>query len=975
MALKENPEQAEKQESLRSLLKKEALAKTLDTVKEDSERYREAAVSVAVFLKRTLEAADLLEEELRKDEALPAGDARKLKQEDRRRFEDFITEAEALAILLPPLLQQARIVQYQPDVQKRLEEVYDILQRRDKLLSWIEETRSALLQGGTRRGRPIRPDELPKLISIADGAWRLREQLTIPADLQKLLDALEKEGEPKYREFTEQAGRYLRTARTVAEVRRRDAGAERITQGLPGAELILDTPETSLAVWQRLLLEGGPREKKRAARQLKEAAQQFQKDFLKQEAYTAFEKFARERMEAHKKKNKSIRWWFELFHMDAAGDIATTPDREFEEVFQKVTGRMKEQFDAVASLPEAESCAALTTLLQQMEQGKDLNEASLEQMKKSLSDYGALQRKTGEIIAAIQRWQVAESIGTNDNPAFGPGNMLEHITRIGDKTFIGYLREHSPYGVFRTRSYTDARTGRLILIAPSPAPQGIGGHAVEIGKIIGVGVPTTVVVHQLLKRIPVLGRAIARIGTPVLLAEATMVGAEAAARTTKMRQAVIATEASLTFLRNNVGRLPREQLIAESNLLFTNLLVLLQSAQTDTDPRTADQVTALEAHLYTNQFLTSLGYPPVHELTPGQFPKQSTDLPKDRLSPELRDYLTVHIADRRERTEQERENLLRLREQVERHVADIRQLQRGGLPDVPLDTAHKRKLRDLMLEATRAKEFGRARSERLARFGEHDVQRTEEVFRSAGEIFQVVMKIDIAAAYARRAGRRILPGETVKDGSVSFTPTQLRQDIRRIMSSWTLQDILAMARHLETHEPSNAHLMQYWSGREYKQRPLVDTILAQRFGTPGNRSGMGGQLLDQWLEAYAEAERLSLLSTDPGMEVNIARLKRSGDRVYALPDDYVLSISAQQEPNAPQRIILSLGQNREKGPAPRFVPGGRIVIADGKGERSISFAPDTPEQSVEDTALTPGSTITIYDGEGKKLLDAVPLVK
>src|SRR3989338_1974197 len=221
--------------------------------------------------------------------------------------------------------------------------------------------------------------------------------------------------EAGYGKATEQVGQTLRQANNVAEIKRREAGAERITQGLPGAEFVLDTPERDIAVWRRLLVEGGEQEKMRAAYQLRERVQRFSADFLQQKAYQQFEKDARGRMEYYKLKNDASwqKYWFGLLGL---GDRATTTHGEFDHVFAEVTEKMKQRFDQITTL---------TQVLEQMGNGQYIDGGTLDAV---LNDYASLQKRTGALIADIQRWQVAENVGIVGNPAEGRPNELTQLT-------------------------------------------------------------------------------------------------------------------------------------------------------------------------------------------------------------------------------------------------------------------------------------------------------------------------------------------------------------------------------------------------------------------------------------------------------------------------------------------------------------------------------------------------------------------
>lgn len=863
-----------REKPLRSALRAEAVEQIRvpeDT--DDSDAYEHAATAVEAFLKRTLDAADVIEGELRKNDHLPPDDDRRLKPEELRQYEDFLTQAEALAIIFPRLLQQARIVQYMAEVQRQLHEVFAVINDREDLIRGMEFGRARVLHGSERAGRPFRPDEMRELVPLATLAWMTREKLSLHpqlTDAQKR-DVLHtvrnlSEAETLYREKTEEAGGVFRETGKEADERRRSAGAERITEGLPGAELILDTPEISIVVWERLLIDGGPNEKVRAARQLREGVLQFQNDFMKLRAYEEFEGEAQRALQEHIRKNESIGFWFDLLDIPGLqtlkGKVLTKPE-EFRKIFDEVTAKVKGRFGEIASSDDAGRSEELVLLLEQMEKGK---EGDVGPLRNLLHSYARLQRHTGALLAALQRWQIAENVGRVGG--MRDPNMLDQITRIGGKTIWSHFGDFAPYGVFRPRSYRQ-EDGRLILLAPAEA-ETLGYQLKEGTKAYFAmeGVILMPLLHRLTMRIPLLGKRLfghwsLRFGIPAALAEASMAGARGGAETLQMRQAIDAVEQSIEHLEKSPGALPQRVVRDESKRIFEHLLIALHAAG-GKDPHAPDQELALEAHLYTNELLMAMGYPPYHEIAPEVIPS----LPTPEMSPELTQYLAVKQKAREGVNVETRADLAKLqatlggRRTPELSPAD-ELLSTGKIPV----TSSKEGLLHTLVEAVRVPEFREKRYKReIEKLGSSEAERRLAVFRTAGDVSLALEKLRrIDRTFRHRfgwefRGRENVPfAEKVRMGPHEFSLAEVENDVHRLVNDMTPLRLLTIARSLEMREPSNGEIARYWYRETYPPGRIarlfgakrhVDNEIARRFGAPKNRAGLGEKFLREWVDLW-----------------------------------------------------------------------------------------------------------------------------
>ncbi len=842
---------------------------------EDSDAYEHASLAATAFLKRTLDAADRVEKELLKHKALSKEDPKRLTEAEEQLYEEYLTQADALAIILPRLFQQARLVQYHPKIQEQLQDVFEIIHDRERLIEEIERARATVLLGSEHRGRPLRPEEIQELTPIATTAWILREKLSIRPELsvpqkealQKLVASLPA-AEESYKNKTNAIGDEFKDTQKVADKERKTAGAERMTQGLPKAELVLDAPEISIDVWRKLLTQGGALEKKRAAKQLGEGIQEFEQDFLKLKAYEEFKEEAHAALKEHIQKNKDIRYWIDLLDRrgaipipgaDVAKERALTSPKEFQNIFDEVTSKVRGSFESIATSNDAKLTGELLQLLKRMEGGEIVDPQAL---NTCLDAYLRIQRHAGTLLASIQRWQVVENAG-RVGAMRGP-NMLDQVTRVGGKTLLYHLRQAAPYGIFRTRSYQD-EDGRFILLE-SATPENLGWQyqLKEGGKayLTLQAAILTPILHRMAMRIPLLGprvfgRWYVRLGIPSVLGALSQVGAKEGAAEVRVRQALDAVENSFIRLEQSPGTLPPTTVRNEANSVFEHLLIILQASE-GTSPNAPKQDLALEAHLYTNQLLMALDYPPYHEIGAEVIPSA-----KAGMSPEVREYLAVHVKERQgvnSDTHTKLETLqTTIRGSSDEPSVDLF-LYTGKFPE----NVRKESILKALKDARRSTEFEKvALEEGRTALGTNDAARKEKAFQYAGETYLTLKKLRYIEYETRRKlgakyfGRQsVNPEETMKLGTHSFTLPSTENEIRRLVDL-SPRSVVTIARVLEDSAAlSNADIAKHWYKEAYPTgrvarflggKKQVDQEIDKRFGAEGNRTGMGEKFLEEWV--------------------------------------------------------------------------------------------------------------------------------
>lgn len=875
---------------LRNDLRREALTRLNDVVHGvDTRAYEHASIAVGAFVARTMDAADVLHTELLRDETLPAGNADKLPQNIRRFYEDFVTEAESIAIILPALMQQARLTQHAPTMQARFTQLFDMISIRDGFLDQIELSRAALLkaQGSRIQGRPIRFDDqqLARIIAIADQGWRIRQQLVVPINLQELIKQLGAD-EANTKVLTQRLGSAARSTTATADQLRRNLGAARVTQGMPAAEVILDNPNQSIQTWRRLIVQGGPNERRRYARQLREAVGQFRQDFVDMRLYEEFEKYARQRMEKYIKANepgmadRMAEWCGTLGLEHLAARVRNNP-KSFRDIFEQVTKEMRAQFESIRKRDNG-GLEQFGKLLEGLEKGGALDQKAFEER---ITAYADVQEHAIGTLSAVQRWMVAENVGVMGNPAQGRANMLEQVTRVGDQTLVGFLRDQSPYGMFRQQSYVDPRTNRLVLVTPVQGPNGFLEHAtyhgLNAGRAVVYSAGTALLIYLLMTKLPYLSTVgpLHQIVVPVVLAELSLAGADNLARQEQARVAVENITKIVTLLQGPPTLNDRDAATA-ANAMFTSLVVLLHVANADASPHMFDRISAIEAHIYTNQLMVALGYPPHHRLGPTVIPASINDVPANRRSPELMQFLTVHYSDiesDRKRTQEQREEknklhvrvqeaLKKLGVQVEvQQQSGVTRILRGEIPDAL-------RLDDLLAAARALPEPQRKKI--FATFGpEGSAEQQLAVFQLVGGFFLTMKRLrKIHDTYKNdtlglpqnqqdpAVRRQIIlkRNRTYSLDGVNFTYAQVEQDIRRYIFQTPLPHLLAASEFLQAaaNQPNDDQLSQHWHGTALPWvRTFAVDYLNTRHGVVGQRGGLGIEVLRDFEQAveYARA--------------------------------------------------------------------------------------------------------------------------
>lgn len=527
-----------------------------------------------------------------------------------------------------------------------------------------------------------------------------------------------------HKRSTERVGIGLQGTREAAEKSRRDLNAERTTQNLPAAAEFAFNVRDSMDVWRRLLLEvGGKPDHQRYARQLREDATRFREDFLDRKALEVFRREAQQKMDEAIRDNTRAKKLIEFFTWftgepmsDAVTERLTTRPDEFRAVFDRVMAKVEEGFTVVATTENTKVVDDLVRALERMEQGK---EVSAEELSPLLMEYGKILLRAGRTMTAIQAWQVAENVPRVGGT--GAANNLDLVTRVEGKTLHGWAAGFSPYGYLNTLSYRDAK-GRIMIVDPGPSfSERSWSHLWETGKLGVQHAALSVVLTHLLTKIHYLvilapglhgivkaaGTRLAGPATAVIQAELTMYETKEAARYERMKrageivqevvQALLALQAERKIppaAKEATAASLARKLRSELAVLFhaaegKSDIAQLFSGQRDTDVRVD---LFLEAHVYTNQILTAIGFPPVAQLDAsgtGSLPVTPEELSErvrkagyePKISPELRQYLDAKGEDRKLLEDQRKMDRLR------NDRDDLRSMTRGKLEEVRREVA------------------------------------------------------------------------------------------------------------------------------------------------------------------------------------------------------------------------------------------------------------------------------------------------
>lgn len=967
------------QESVQSTLSQRLV---FDIGPEDSLAYQHAAKAVEVFMKRGQDAARSAEDELARQERLLDTDKRKITPKERQRYEDLITEVETWSLTLPALLKQARIVQYDPEVQSRLNEMFTLIAEREDFINQLEVTRFIILKNSSLNDFSPRDERVPtefyRLAAIATVGWMLRQKMDFHpwllerdglgrlehkaekdtfTDHLKTFVALEAEGgwevdkaqglgefilgkwpklkndknndeafanfflqkrvkvngvletnpkrqlKPKdtvtvitvFERKTEAAGAGIEGARKQADDTFNREKAERVTQGFPGVQNLAYPSEGPIGIWKKLLFEyGGPKEKKRYARQFGESIKDFQKDFLERGALEDFRKTALEEKDRVIKDNDRARFLIDtvLFMRkllgesgeqigDTAKNAFTTSDEEFNQVFNSVMEKLTKEFDGITTDENKRVCAELAAELAKIEKGEDVD---MKHVADLADQYGKIYSKTGSMLTAFQAWQIRENVGRVGGT--GRANNLDLVTRSDNKSTFQSLRSLAPYGVFQPRSYRDEQ-GRIILLQTPPTPENSdlmrnlkesGKLALSLDAVIGTGILYGWAVKK-----PILGFLLSRwyikfpavIGVPVAAAELSIAGAKGLALNKVKMDAVERMERTLVKLGAVEGKplLPPEMAKNEAIQLYKEMFIILSAAE-DKDGREVDHDLSMEAHVFVNQLMMGIGYPPYHELSTPLVPDS------EKLSPESRNYVRTKVNDRKGVDAATRKKLSDLSSsveggrvddrtgQVEKAPDPVEVLLSGKYPEGIIDgwfsgerevNIMKKHLNTAAHDALFEKKGGKMEQALEALAKREDLPVKEAVYKAAGSAWLHWRRMDSLSAHFAKSRfqfdlRNEIPKSRMHSPGKMFTETAFSRDmVEKNMAadfkSYTPIEIMAISRFLEANPPTNDEILQYWllqSRPSFDFMGSTDEVINRNFGKPENRTGMGENYLKDW---------------------------------------------------------------------------------------------------------------------------------
>ncbi len=197
--------QPDREPNVRDALRREILeSQAFRDSAEDGQPYRFAAVAVKRFAERGLGAAEAVARELERQKTLALDDKKRMSPEEIEKWERMLTEVETWAATVPNLLQEARVVQYDPIVRDRLSETFQLIHGRDQHLDDLQLLRFRALLGSDKNpNSPFDgqiPPEFNELTSITTTQWAVRERLQVnaalknpnrEADLKVYLDTLQ----------------------------------------------------------------------------------------------------------------------------------------------------------------------------------------------------------------------------------------------------------------------------------------------------------------------------------------------------------------------------------------------------------------------------------------------------------------------------------------------------------------------------------------------------------------------------------------------------------------------------------------------------------------------------------------------------------------------------------------------------------------------------------------------------------------
>ncbi len=937
-------------ESLRSSLRKELHEHmAFRHAAEDSLAYTYAADALMSFAERGLNSAKAVEKELNRQREIPTGDSRRMPEEDIAAWERMLTEVETWAIAVPNLLQQSRVVQYDPAVNAQLWSVFDVVHTRDQMLNAIDLLRFRALKGSDKNSfSPFEqavPPEFYELSVIATTQWLIRESIRIhpllldqgrKADLKVHLDALQmlqdtelegtwdvdgaepdlhldafirskfdaaffreniaeqrnrnailknlfaegrvrvnsavekempsrvlKKGDTvtvvtSFSSATERVGTNVNATKIITSEKREQLNAERVTQNLPAAAEFAFHVQDSMHAWFRLLSEvGGTADRKRYARNLGEDVERFRLEILEKEAFEQFKSEAENTLKDSQADNEKARkllrffTWFLGKDTDIVSDRLTTSPAELKQVYDEVMPKVESAFDEVGSAENRTIISNLQKILKEAEEGNTVDEKALDD---ALRAYGALVLKAGRSMLAVQAWQTSENVQRVGG--MGDTNNLDLVTRVGNKSFTQWAADFSPYGFAKTLSFRDSE-GRIVIVDAGPSfSERSWSHIWEMGKFgVQHAALSLVLTHILTKMhylvllvpglhaiVKALGVRLAVVASGVGNASLASLGAWGVARYERIkaagRQVDEAVTALIALKKNEKKLSPIEQIALATTIgqkLRSELTVLLSAAEGGTDMRSD---LWFEAHLYSNQILMAIGYPPLAELDASGNLSEVTSVQDLRtrvneqgydakISPELALYIEVKGLDAQLKRDQAKmDDLRQRREEVvietEAKLADLKEgtakPKKSNVRRI-IDEEDYPSTKDSALQSTMLLDAAHSRDmdKHYTQWTTTDAQRNDLIRHACLTIlFDHAMKTELQSNvhYKGKPGYKWIGWIP---GPHQYIPDEYRGDQRHILTEekkkeWNqksrdlvrvpIPKVLAAARLLEEHPPS-----------------------------------------------------------------------------------------------------------------------------------------------------------------------------
>jgi hypothetical protein len=366
----------------------------------------------------------------------------------------------------------------------------------------------------------------------------------------------------------------------------------------------------------------------------------------------------------------------------------------------------------------------------------------------------------------------------------------------------------------------------------------------------------------------------------VVLAEAQLALTEQMARHERIRIAVDRIDEAvqaLQALQENDGDLSSSVILRQAAPLAATLrseLTVLLQASSGESPRVQRIDLLLEAHIYTNQLVTALGFPPLSQLN-ASFPSteeemmqalrnQDVDEEDIVLSPELERYFDTK--NQEEAMLQQANRMAELRAQrtmLRRSIEAGQGHTEQGPPRTHIDRLYDGDYFPSGTVETRYRTFREAlhTNEMNREYEEYEesVDR-REALALAGRIFDLQLRIirgrkehwPLAGGLISR--RRYTDTGDVRHIIDRDTLEEWNEEVRPLV--WLpIKDVLALARYLDDHPPTNEEIQDWYSSNIYLSE--VD----RHFGPEGDRRNFTRQFLIEWLtlreyaEKYAPPER------------------------------------------------------------------------------------------------------------------------